>query len=50
MSSSPHTAFVEFINTVLRARNVLERKGFWLMQTGGTPADKYWIEPQGLSS
>jgi hypothetical protein len=44
------TGFVAFINITLRARQVLERNGFWLMRTGGTPSDKYWIEPQGLSS
>jgi hypothetical protein len=46
----PHTAYVEFVNVVIRARNLLERNGFWLMQDGYTPTAKYWIEPHGSSS
>jgi hypothetical protein len=49
-AASAVSGFVAFINITIRARQVLERNGFWLMRTGGTPSDKYWIEPQGLSS
>lgn len=49
-ASAFQIGFVKFINIVIRARQVLERNGFWLMRTGGTPSDKYWIEPQGSSS